>query len=110
MASREMIQVPRKEYQALVQRVEKLERIVEEKLGTPAEPSRGDEDIRATLQELQTKYAQYPSFNRALLRERTDERNREQARLRPGRVRAVRPIAKRGGARTGRRADRKRGK
>ncbi len=96
MTDQPMAQVTVTEYQALVKRVEALEKIVQ---GQPAQvetaPKSGVTDVRALIQEMQNEYAKYPSFTKVLLAERARDRGREEARIRARQLRTVRAPAKR---------------
>ncbi len=98
-------QVTLADYQALVRRVENLERIVREQLASVGEAeyekkevsSKNVTDTQSLIQELQDEYTKYPSFTQALLADRAAEREREESKLRSGRVRTVRAASKRKG-------------
>ncbi|MBI4670264.1 MAG: hypothetical protein HY741_01175 [Chloroflexi bacterium] len=78
MSQGPMIQLTMADYQALVRRVEPLEKIVREQLPPPGNPESEPApttpdkvtDIRAYTKELQAKYGKYPSFTQALLADR----------------------------------------
>lgn|SRR5581483_2211312 len=99
-------QVTLADYQALVRRVENLERIVREQLPSGGEAeyekkevsSKNVTDTQSLIQELQDEYTKYPSFTHALLAERAAEREREETKLRSRRVRTVRAPSKRKGS------------
>jgi len=101
------------EYQALVRRVENLEKIlsqqapgltlIESEKSAPALEKATD--IRAYTRELQAKYARYPSFTNALRAERRAELEREE-KLRSRHVRNNGVSAKRKRTRPGRKLTR----
>ncbi len=95
MSDQQTAQVSMADYQALVKRVEELDRIVHgQRAPMETAPKSSVADIRAFIEELQSKYAQYPSFTETLRAERRHEFEREETRLRTRQLRHTRSSAK----------------